>query len=216
MRLALHFACLVRDLKGMHGDITRGFMGFYDEEETAKDYIALTEDYDGSLLIDVLSKHLPEHSTVLELGMGPGQDLDVLKKRYLTTGSDNSNFFLDRYRKLHPDADLLELDAVTLTTERRFDCICSNKVLHHLSPSDLRRSLARQRMLLNEGGLVLHSSWSGDGVKEMKGLTFQYYTDKALEELFGHNFEIIDLVAYEELEEDDSFYVVAQAKVLDK
>ena len=192
--------------------MNRGFMGFYDEKETANEYIAMAEDYDGSLLIDVLSKHLPERSTVLELGMGPGQDLKVLGQRYQVTGSDNSNFFLDRYRKLHPNADLLELDAVTLNTQRKFDCICSNKVLHHLSSDDIILSLSRQHTLLNGSGLVMHSFWAGDGVKELKGLKFHYYTEKALKDLFSQNFEIITLVTYEELEADDSLYVVARTK----
>lgn len=187
-------------------------MGFYDDEETANEYIAMAEDYDGSLLINVLSKHLSKNSTVLELGMGPGQDLEALSQRYQVTGSDNSQFFLDRYRQLHPSADLLELDAVTLNTQRKFDCICSNKVLHHLTLEDLRLSLARQHFLLPEQGLVMHSFWNGEGVKEMKDLKFHYYTKTALEDLFQHNFEIIDVVAYEELETDDSLYVVARAK----
>ena len=35
-------------------------------------------------------------STLLELGMGPGKDLDLLKKTYSVTGSDSSKIFVYR------------------------------------------------------------------------------------------------------------------------
>ena len=76
-------------------------MGFYDEEETAKQYISMADGYDGQILIDVLRKHVPDGSAVLELGMGPGVDLDILDEHYKVTGSDNSQYFLDRYQKNH-------------------------------------------------------------------------------------------------------------------
>jgi len=81
-------------------------MGFYDEEKTACDYIAMANGYDGSLLIAAMSEHVSEGATVLEVGMGPGKDLDILSSRYRATGSDNSRFFLERYRQISPTADL--------------------------------------------------------------------------------------------------------------
>ena len=116
-------------------------MGFYDDEENVEAYVQMAEGYDGRELVDVLKKHLPSGSSVLELGMGPGKDLALLAEAYDATGSDSSEVFLRRYRRDHPDADLLLLDAVTLATERRFDAIYSNKVLHHLSVDELRTSL---------------------------------------------------------------------------
>jgi len=62
----------------------------------------------------------------LELGIGLGKDFNILKKSYAVTGSDNSQVFLDKYKQKHPDADLLFLDAVTIQTDRKFDCIYSN------------------------------------------------------------------------------------------
>lgn len=40
----------------------------------------MAEGYDGEELIKILKEYLPEKSTLLELGMGPGKDLDILKK----------------------------------------------------------------------------------------------------------------------------------------
>jgi ubiquinone/menaquinone biosynthesis C-methylase UbiE len=124
-------------------------MGFYDDEKTANQYITMAEGYDGLELVEALRIHLPDGGSVLEIGMGPGVDLQMLKKHYQVTGSDNSQFFLDRYRKSDPDADLLCLDAVELDTDRIFDGIYSNKVLHHFTDDELTKSLQRQRAILS-------------------------------------------------------------------
>lgn len=195
--------------KSQRSDIV-SFMSFYDEEETANKYIAMAEGSDGKLLIAAMSNHVPQGASVLEIGMGPGTDLDLMRGRYQVTGSDNSRFFVDRYRDTHPDADVLILDAVSLNTDRKFDCIYSNKVLHHLNEDDLRLSLERQHALLNEDGHVMHSFWKGDRMEEIHGLKFFYRTEAMLRTSFDALFSIIDLVAYAELEDEDSIYVLAR------
>jgi cyclopropane fatty-acyl-phospholipid synthase-like methyltransferase len=184
-------------------------MSFYDEEETARQYIDMAAGYDGRSLVEVLQKQLPENSRVLELGMGPGVDLQMLGQTFELTGSDNSRYFLDRYRIANPDADLLYLDAAELDTERTFDCIYSNKVLHHLENGDLERSLRRQKAILSASGIVLHSFWRGEGVEEHHGLKFVYRTEESIRDMFGAVFKIIDIVVYQEMEPDDSLYVLA-------
>ena len=74
-------------------------MGFFDTEKGVEQYIKMAEGYDGAELIKILQKYLPENSNILELGMGPGKDTDILKKSYEVTGSDNSQIFLDKYKK---------------------------------------------------------------------------------------------------------------------
>lgn len=185
-------------------------MGFYDEEKTARQYIAMADRYDGSELIARMCEHVPQGARVLEIGMGPGKDLDILGQNYRVTGSDSSRFFVDLYRQAHPDADLLILDAATLDTDRKFDCIYSNKVLHHLGPDDLQRSLERQHQMLNEGGYVFHSFWKGDRVEEMHGLKFFYRTQEQLRSSFEQFYGLISMATYEEMEPNDSIYVLAQ------
>ena len=84
--------------------------------------------------------------------MGPGVDLDILQQYYQVTGSDRSTIFLERYRQQHTAADLLQLDALTMDTDRRFDAIYSNKVLHHLSRTELQQSLLAQAAVLHPEG----------------------------------------------------------------
>ena len=183
-------------------------MGFYDDEENVEAYVQMAEGYDGRELVDVLKKHLPLGSTVLELGMGPGKDLALLAEAYAATGSDASEVFLRRYRQEHADADLLLLDAVTLATARRFDAIYSNKVLHHLTRAELAASFERQRAVLNDAGLLLHSFWYGTGEETIHGLRFTYYTEVTLRAVLDDGFEVVALERYQEMEEGDSLYIL--------
>lgn len=123
-----------------------------------------------------------------------------------------TQIFLDRYRKQNQNADLLKLDAVTLLTERTFDCIYSNKVLHHLRTDDLKTSLKKQKDLLNPNGILFHSFWKGNKTENFEGLLFVYYELDSLRELFEPDFEILELKVYTENQKDDSIYAVLRRK----
>ena len=187
-------------------------MGFFDTEEGVSEYLEMAKGHDGRELIEKLSDYLPADSTILELGMGPGNDLEILSKRYEVTGSDNSNLFIERYRKANPEADLMLLDAVTLETDRRFDCLFSNKVLQHLQRADLEISIPRQAELLEDGGLLAHAFWYGDKIEEHGGLHFQYYQESDLQEIFGEHFDVALLERYEELDAGDSIFAILKNK----
>ena len=187
-------------------------MGFYDDKKNVEDYIKMAKGYDGKVLIDVLKIYLPEKSTVLELGMGPGVDLDMLRETYTVTGSDVSQVFIDRYREQNPDADLMQLDATDLAAERTFDAIYSNKVLHHLTRKELAESFRKQHALLNDNGLLMHSFWVGDTDEEMHGLHFAYYTEQELMEIAGAHYTLLAIERYTEMHEHDSLYLLARKK----
>ena len=187
-------------------------MSFYDEEKNVEEYIKMAEGFDGKEFIPILRKYLKENSSVLELGMGPGKDVELLSEYYQVTGSDNSKVFVEKYRKDHPDADLLQLDAITLDTERKFDCIYSNKVLYHLSKKQLEESFRKQAALLNKEGILFHTFWYGDQEENQSGLQMVYYTQETLANLIGAEFEEIELQIYAEMEENDSFYILLQKK----
>lgn len=185
-------------------------MGYYDEEKTAREYIAMADGYDGTDLIASMAGYVPDGARVLEIGMGPGKDLDILTRNYRATGSDSSQFFVELYRQAHPDADLLILDAVTLDTGRKFDCVYSNKVLNHLNANELRQSFQRQFQLLNHGGYVLHSFWKGEGADEFAGLKSFYRSQAQIILSVTDLFDVTCIETYGEMESDDSIYVLAQ------
>lgn len=183
-------------------------MGFFDEEKNVNKYIEMAEGYDGKHLIDILKNYLNPGASLLELGMGPGKDLDMLKEVYRVTGSDLSHIFIERYLKEYPGTDLLLLDAIEIKTERRFDAIYSNKVLHHLTKDKLETSIVRQKDVVAQEGILLHSFWKGDKTEEFDGLFFQYYLEEELESLCARHFEILQITSYTEMEDDDSILVV--------
>lgn len=186
-------------------------MGFYDKQENIDKYSKFIPNHDGAELVDVLGKYLEKDSTVLELGMGPGKDFDLLAQDYETTGSDGSSVFLNKYRQKHSQADLLHLDARTLDTERTFDCIYSNKVLIHLTREELRQSLARQHEILNNNGLVLHSFWYGDKDEVYDDLRITFYTEGQLLDLMKDSYEVLEINRHAKMTEGDSVYVLARA-----
>lgn len=187
-------------------------MDYFNDEKNARAYIRMAEGYDGRDLIPILERVLPEGATILELGMGPGVDLDILSKRYRVTGSDGAQPFLDFYREAHPDADLLKLDAVTLDTDRTFDALFSNKVLIHLLPDQLEASIARQPSLLSEPGYVFHTFWRGEGIENHHGVTSVYWSEEGLRQVFEPLFEIIDMQVYDELVRKDSIWLLARKR----
>lgn len=187
-------------------------MGYYDELRHIMEYIRQSAGIDGSALVNRLKHYLAPGLRVLELGMGEGKDLDILKRDYEVIGSDVSRAFISLYRKKHPEELLLRLDARTIITKKKFDGIYSNKVLHHLSKEEMVKSLSRQKEILTEGGMVLHSFWHGEHYKECHGLPFYYYNKRVLKELFSEDFDILELQEYEEVEKGDSLYVIARKK----
>ncbi len=188
-------------------------MGFYDDINNVKQYMSMAEGYDGRGLIKVLKENLHDSASVLELGMGPGKDFEILQESYKTTGSDYSQVFVDLYKEKNPNADVVQLDAVSLPIKKTFDGIYSNKVLQHLTVEDLKTSIQRQSQVLNEKGIIFHSFWYGDSEEDYDGLRFVYYTEEILKEIFGTSFQVILTSRYTEMEENDSVYIIGRKKV---
>lgn len=185
---------------------------FYHKKENVEEYIKISKGFDGSDLIEELKNHLASDSSLLELGMGEGKDLDILANTYKVTGSDYSDAFLDLYKEKNPDSDLVQLDAITLQINKKFDGIYSNKVLHHLHEDELKQSISRQAEILNPNGVILHSFWRGSGIEEFDEMFAMHYMENDLIRLFEQEFKILEIRSYKEMEEDDSLFVVAQKR----
>jgi len=185
---------------------------YYKTKESVEEYIKAAEGFDGLHLIEQLKKFLPVNSFVLEIGSGPGTDWKILNKVYEAVGSDNSQEFLARLSSKNPKDKFLELDAITLTTEKKFDGIYSNKVLHHMRDNELYDSIKRQHEILNEEGIICHSFWKGKGSEIFKGLFVNYHSEKTLNEFFKEFFEILLMESYGEFEDGDSLILIGKKK----
>ncbi len=183
-------------------------MNYYHDSRNVDNYIHMALGYDGKALIEILKSLLPKGSSVLEIGMGPGKDLDLLNVYFNAVGTDESDLFVDRYKYNNPKSNVFKLDAIEMDINEKFDCFYSNKVLMHLSREQMLQSLIRQKALLKEGGLLFHSLWKGSDVEFYDGLRFVYYDKKILTTLLENDFEIVEMQLYKEVEEDDSLYIV--------
>jgi len=185
-------------------------MDFYNDPDKVDEYEKMCEGYDGSELYGVLSKHLADNSTLLELGSGPGNDINNLQNKYQVTGSDLSDEFLLRCRKQFNNLPFVKLDAVSIQTDKVFDCVYSNKVLHHLTVDVLKKSFARQQEVIKRNGLFAHSFWLGDKEFTMEGMLFVFHDRKNLIKLVSEYFTIIEMFDYKEFEDGDSIFIIAK------
>jgi len=185
-------------------------MDFYNDPVKVNEYEKICEEYDGSELYKKLNKHLAGNATLLELGSGPGNDIIYLKNKYSVTGSDLSDEFLNRLKKRFADVPFVKLDAVSILTDKIFDCVFSNKVLHHLTLNELEKSLCRQQEIIGSNGLFAHTFWLGDKEFEMHGMLFVFHDREHLVNLVSKYFTIIELYDYKEFEEGDSIFILAR------
>jgi cyclopropane fatty-acyl-phospholipid synthase-like methyltransferase len=187
-------------------------MGYFDNEKNVQDYINMVEGYDPIELINTLRKHLKIGSTLLELGMGPGKDLEILKNYYKVTGSDNSQIFINRYKKKNPESDIIQVDVRDIEIKRKFDCIYSNKVLIHLTKEECCSSFKQQKNILNPKGILFHTFWYGTKTEKYKDLLFTQYTEYELRNMVEEDYDIITIDRYTEDKKDDSILIILQKK----
>ncbi len=187
-------------------------MSYYQSKENVEEYIKMAECHDGREMINLVKGYLRPDHHILELGSGPGTDWLELSKYYETTGSDNSQAFLQHLNNKYSKGQFLELDAVSIATEQNFDAIYSNKVLHHLSDQEFKQSIQRQYELLNPKGIIAHSLWKGQGSEEFNGMYVNYHEPDQMADLIDFGFEILNLKLYKEFEDDDSFILIARKK----
>ena len=185
-------------------------MKFYNDPSKVNEYEKMCEEYDGSKLYEVLSRHLKNGSKLLELGCGPGNDIKNLRKKYSVTGSDLSEEFLKRCKSRYKDVSFEKIDAISIKTDKNFDCIFSNKVLHHLTLKDLKKSFERQQQVLLKNGVFAHTFWIGDKEFIMEGMLFVFHDRERLLNLISHYFTILEVYDYKEFEDGDSLFVLAQ------
>jgi len=185
---------------------------YYKTKETVDEYIRLAKDVNGGDLIEKLKVFLPSDASLLEIGTGPGTDWNILKEDYKLVGSDNSPEFLKHLNTNYPKGTFLELDAITLNTNQKFEGIYSNKVMHHLKDNELVDAIKRQSEVLQSDGIICHSFWRGEGSEVFKGLFVNYHTEQSLKDYFEAYFEILMIEFYAEFEEADSLLLIAKKR----
>ena len=181
-------------------------------DKTNREYRNTSTGNNSTFIINKLKEYLPLESSLLLIGVGSGKDFSLLSKHYNVTGSDFSKLLLTVYQNSNPSADLITLDPVELDTNRKFDSVFSNKVLHQMTESDLVASLQNQVKLLNSGGMAIHSFWSGHKEEDHHGLKWVYYSEESLSRRIPDEFEIIEIKTYKDRIDHDSIYLLLKKK----
>lgn len=192
-------------------------MKFFMKEENVNQYIEMTKEYDPTSIVNKVKKYLPKGSTLLELGMGEGRDLELLSKEYKVVGSDNSEVFINKYKEKNKGIEVLTIDAIMMNIERTFDCIYSNKVLHHLPKKDFIKSLNLQKNNLNNKGIIFMTLWNGEYREEIMfdgEIRFTYYLENDIREIVKNDYDIVTIETYNEFEEheNDSLLVILRKR----
>lgn len=81
----------------------------------------------------LVTKYVPEHSSLLELGCGTGNMLQLFSDQYTLTGLDNSKGMLQIARKKIPSATLIEGDMTSFRLPEKYNgIICIFDTINHL------------------------------------------------------------------------------------
>jgi cyclopropane fatty-acyl-phospholipid synthase-like methyltransferase len=184
-------------------------MNFYNDPSKVDEYEKMCDEYDGSELYKVLDTYLKNDDTILELGCGPGNDIIHLQNKYIVTGSDLSDEFLLRCKKRFPDLSFQKLDAVSINADKVYDCVFSNKVLHHLTFEELENSFNQQQNVIKPNGKFAHTFWLGEKEFMMEGMLFVFHNKEKLLNLVSQYFTILETYNYKEFEENDSIFILA-------
>lgn len=187
-------------------------MKIYETPDGVDQYFEMSEDSDFSHYRDKILKYLPAGKTLLEIGMGPGNDFAWLSKLYETTGSDYSKEFVLRAEKRFPGADIIQLDGISPDINRTFDALFSNKVYQHIPTAKLSDVFDHQQRILNQNGLIIHTFWVGGSTMEIDDMVFFYHDKDELLNLISKNFTILTTEMYTEFEESDSLFIIAGKK----
>jgi SAM-dependent methyltransferase len=99
--------------------------------------------------------HVPEGSSVLEVGCATGELLNLLQPAY-GLGMDLSPRMVARARRTHPRLEFQEADGVFFDTARRFDFVVLDGVLEYIV--DIQGLLRNCRRLLKPRGRILLST----------------------------------------------------------
>lgn len=186
-------------------------MSYFHDLDNASEYARECEHCDATEQVALLHDVLAVNASILELGSGPGNDLELLSRHYDVAGSDESPAFLSILKARHPGFTILKLDAEKIETTDSYDAIYSNKVLQHLSDAQLVKSFARQAELLHPEGYVLHLIWCDlDDAPTDIFPVFETRDEGQIAELMGTNFRIVAAEAYSEFKPDDSLAILAR------
>lgn len=178
----------------------------FNDRKRANEYVEMLEGYDNSFIISHFNNNVEKGSKVLELGMGPAIDYEMLRDNYQITVSDTSEAFIEMFREKH-NQEALNICVKDIIVEDKFDCIYTNKVLQVLSDEEMKISFINQHRVLENNGMIFHCIWIGEGYEDC---TSNYTTVEKIMEMIDGLFFVERIVEYSEIDSNDSIILIAK------
>ncbi len=144
-------------------------MSFFENEKNVDEYIKMVDRNGGSRLINILRKYLKDKSSLLEIGMGPGYDLEILQSDYMIKISDMPRYFPSKISSWQLDLRGKNLSEINIKG-RMYDLMHSTFDNYTIWPDFENQKINPLTIMnnnLNPGlGINLHGrNITGDGIK---------------------------------------------------
>ena len=159
-------------------------------------------------VVRILTEHLNPGSRILELGSGQGDDIKSLNEVFRVTGSEKDLAIVEKLNQTFPGLVFEKVDARNVVVKESFDCIYSNRVLHHFDETDLENSLDSQVSTLRANGLLAHLVWNRDRLGE-KG---SHPSKSEWKHIFSQVGEIVEFKEMDYLIERDLLLFVVRSE----
>lgn len=178
-------------------------MSRWTEQDSVNKYIEMRKNYTTSPTVyQFVKEYTTSTATLLELGSGPGIDAVKMNEFCKVTASDFSKPFIE-YIKENTELNCIELNALDISLEDKYNVIFSNKVLSEFNEKDFIKSIEEQFKNLKKHGTLIHSLW----LKNVDNVFDIPTINKILDNTYIDHFEF-----YSEDEENDSIIVALRRK----
>lgn len=137
-------------------------------EETRNSYDQMSGEFSASRVrfweeLEFLKEHTTHDDHVLDIGCGNGRFYPYILPRHAQyTGIDYSEKLIREAKRLHPDANFLVSDGMTIPfPDHSFDIAYSFAVLHHVPSQALRtKFMSEIARVLHPDGILVLTVWN--------------------------------------------------------
>ena len=151
-----------------------------DYEERSGSFWEGTRDHDVSQNVEALLSelHVPAPARILDLGCGPGRDLEDFRSRgHEAIGLDGCEAFA-RMARAHSGCEVWVQDFLEMRLPAgHFDGVFANAALFHVPGQELPRVLEEVRRTLRVGGVLFASNPRGSNQEGWQGARYGAYHD---------------------------------------
>ena len=141
-----------------------------------------TRDHDVGQNIEALLRHIkaPPPCTILDLGCGPGRDLQTFVQRGHHAIGLEGAAALAQMARAHSACEVWQQDFLSLNLpDAHFDGIFANASLFHVPRQELPRVLRQLHATLKPGGVLFSSNPRGNNEESVNGERYGAYYDLA-------------------------------------